>query len=187
MYLELLQRQMAVCSFEGAIRLTGLDQGYWNVVSIHGPREQKARLPHAKTLHYGCFDDVEEEQSTTYRSPRAEDIRAVFAFLDQLPSGPPREPLMIHCQQGISRSAAVALAWIFGQLPESADRCARAIDSVLTLRPRAKPNGLVLRLGLAQFLPILEAKQLAQGILEDPRLQRNCFLAPETEAEEFNG
>ena len=32
MYIEAICRQMAVCSFDGATRLTSFDKGYWNVI-----------------------------------------------------------------------------------------------------------------------------------------------------------
>jgi predicted protein tyrosine phosphatase len=82
---------------------------------------------------------------------------------------------MIHCQQGISRSAAVALAWVYGHLPPTDDRPVRAIDLALELRPQSKPNRLVLALGLAQFMPLWEARKLAIRIVCEPRLDRNRF------------
>lgn len=169
---------MAVCSLEGALRLTRVDRGYWNVVSIHGPREREAVLPLAKTIHYSCFDDVEDEDSAVGRSPSAADIAAIFGFVRGLDSSTPVAPLLIHCQQGISRSAAVALAWIYGHLEPSSDRAARAIDLTLELRPPAKPNSLVLALGLAQFMPLCEARRLADRINREPRLERNRFQTP---------
>jgi len=175
MLIKPLRCQMAVCSFDDAVRLTGLDRGYWNVVSIHGPRERKARLPHARTVHYACFDDTEVEDSSMDRCPRAEDIAAAFRFIDRLSPGPPLAPLMIHCEMGLSRSPALALAWIYGQLPRNDARAARAIDLLLALRPQAAPNRLVLRLGLAQFMSLPEARQLAGRIVENPHLQRNRF------------
>jgi predicted protein tyrosine phosphatase len=178
MYFEALGRQMAVCSLEGAARLIRVDRGYWNVVSIHGPREREAVLPLAKTIHYSCFDDVEDEDSSFGRSASAEDIAAIFSFIRKLDSSPPLPPLLIHCQQGISRSAAVALAWIYGHLEATGDRSLRAIDLTLELRPQAKPNSLVLALGLAQFMPLCEARRLADRINSEPRLERNRFQPP---------
>lgn len=119
MYLEALQRQMAVCSFDGAARLLSLDKRYWNVVSIPGPRQVKAHLPFAKAIHYACFDDVEDKISPSDHHATAEDIAGIFAFIRSLGGGQPAPPLLIHCQQGISRSAAVALCWIYGELPET--------------------------------------------------------------------
>jgi predicted protein tyrosine phosphatase len=143
MCLEPLGRQIAVCSFDGATRLIVSDKNYWNVVSISGPREQKADFPLAKTIHYSCFDDVEDSGSTLYRSPRSADIADIFAFIRSLGSGPTPAPLLIHCQQGISRSTAVALSWLYGHLPCLNDRFVKAIDLILELQPQAKPNRLV--------------------------------------------
>ncbi len=177
MYLEALKRHMAVCSLEGAARLVALDKGYWNVVSIHGPHETKADLPLAKAIHYSCFDDVDDEYYTSGRRATAEDVAGIFGFIRALGAGPPAAPLLIHCQQGISRSAAVALSWIFGQLPPSPDRAMRAIELTLRLRPEARPNRLVLALGLAHFMRSRKAGQLADWILNEPRLVRNWFVA----------
>ena len=178
MYIEPLGRQMAVCSFDGAARLITSDKSYWNVVSISGPREQKADLRLAKTIHYSCFDDVEESGSAIYRSPRAADIADIFAFLRSLGSGPPPAPLLIHCGQGISRSTAVALSWLYGHLPPSGDRLVKAIDLILELQPQAKPNRLVLALGLAQFIAVHEGRNLADRMVSEPRLARNRFQSP---------
>ncbi len=175
MYLEPLQRQMAVCSFDGAARLLTLDKSYWNVISIHGPRQLKAHLPFAKAIHYACFDDVEDEHSESGRAATAEEIAGIFGFIRGLSAGPPAAPLLIHCQQGISRSAAVALSWIYGQLPPSPDRAGRAIDLTLELRPEAKPNRLVLALGLAHFMEVSKARELAVWSVNEPRLRRNWF------------
>jgi len=181
MYIEALGRQMAVCSFDGAARLTGLDKGYWNVVSIHGLRERKAELPLAKTIHYSCFDDVEGEDSAVHRSPRAADIAGIFGFIRSLSLGLPPAPLMIHCQQGISRSTAVALSWLYGHLAPTDDRLVRAIDLTLELRPQAKPNRLVLTLGLAQFMALCDARRVADWIVSEPRLERNRFQSNQDE------
>ncbi len=175
MYLEPLQRHMAVCSFDGAARLLSLDKGYWNVVSIHGPREIKAHLPFARTIYYACFDDVEEEISASDHSATEEDIAGIFGFIRALSAGPPAAPLLIHCQQGISRSAAVALSWIYGELSPTPDRTLTAIGLTLQLRPQAKPTRLVLALGLAQFMEAPKARQLAQWMVTEPRLKRNWF------------
>ena len=168
---------MAVCSFDEAVRLTDLDRGYWSVVSIHGPRERRARLPHARTVHYPCLDDTEVEDSSVERCPRAADVAAAFSFIDRLSPGPPLAPLMIHCEMGLSRSPALALAWIYRQLPRNDARAARAIDLLLRLQPQAAPNRLVLRLGLAQRMALSEAQRLAASIVRDPRFQRNRFRA----------
>jgi len=178
MFIEALGRQLAVCSFEGAARLVSSDKHYWNVISISGPRGQKPDLRLAKSVHYACFDDIEESNSSIYRSPRAADIAQILTYIRSLGSGPPAPPLLAHCVQGISRSTAVALSWVYGQLPDSGDRFVTAIDTIVQLRPEAKPNRLVLGLGLAQFMPLDEAQHLADRIVSEPRLARNRFQSP---------
>jgi predicted protein tyrosine phosphatase len=166
---------MAVCSFDQATRLTALDKGFWNVVSINGPRETKAHLPVAKSIHYACFDDVEDEHYAAGRSATTADVCGIFDFLRSLKSGSAMAPVLIHCQQGISRTTAVALSWIYGQLLPTADRAMKAIDLTLELRPQAKPNRLVLALGLAHFMELPQARQLAHWMVNEPRLKRNQF------------
>ncbi len=144
---------------------------------MHGPHETKAHLPLAKAIHYACFDDVDDEYYTSGRRATAEDVAGIFGFIRDLSAGPPAAPLLIHCLQGISRSPAVALSWIFGQLPPTPDRAVRAINLTLQLRPEARPNRLVLTMGLAQFMPAPQAGQLVDWILNEPRLMRNWFVA----------
>src|SRR5512133_2786422 len=175
MYLEPMQRQMAVCSFEEAMRLTNIDKGYWNVVSIHGPHSLKAYLPLAKTVYYACFDDIENDENVTGRSATAEDVAGIFKFVRALGVGPPKPPVLIHCQQGISRSAAVALSWIYGELPPAPNRIKKALDLTLQLRPEARPNRLVLALGLACFVDAAEARSLAEWVVNEPRVTKNWF------------
>jgi predicted protein tyrosine phosphatase len=181
MFIEALGQHVAVCSFEGATRLIRADKRYWNVVSICGPRDQKADFPLAKSIHHSYFDDVEDKHSPIYRSPQDTDIAAIFTFIRNLSATPPSQPLLIHCAQGISRSTAVALSWIYGNLPASDNRSARAIGLILELRPEAKPNRLVLTLGLTQFLGAEEARELAERMIAEPRLARNRFQSSETQ------
>lgn len=173
MYIDRLERHMTVCSKDGAARITGLDKGFWNVVSIHGPDSPRAFLPYAKTIHRCCFDDTEDDRSTTLGSPRGADLIEAFDYIAGLGDGRPRPPLLIHCHRGIARSSAVALSWIYGHLPTGADRPTEAIDILLELRPQAAPNRLVLALGLARFVGPDEARGLADRMLADPRLARN--------------
>jgi predicted protein tyrosine phosphatase len=177
MFIETVGRQIAVCSYDDAVRLVAADKLYWNVVSICGPREQKAELRLSKSVHYAFFDDIEESCSSLYCSARAADIAGIFDFIRGLDSSPSPAPLLIHCQQGISRSTAVTLSWLYGQLPPSSDRAMRAIDLLLELRPQAKPNRLVLTLGLAHFMSADEALHLADTMVSEPRLARNRFYS----------
>jgi len=48
MFIEPLQRHLAVGSREEALRLVNRDKDFWNVISIFGARIPKALLPGAK-------------------------------------------------------------------------------------------------------------------------------------------
>jgi len=49
----------------------------------------------------------------------------------------------------------------------------RAADTLLTVRPLAIPNRLVLRLALEEFLPHPLGQTLSKALVEEPRIRRN--------------
>jgi len=55
----------------------------------------------------------------------------------------------------------------------------KAVDLILELRPEAKPNRLVLTLGLAQFMAAPEARDVTERMMSEPRLARNRFRRSE--------
>jgi predicted protein tyrosine phosphatase len=179
MRFEELGRHLAVASEKEAIALVQADRNFWNVVSIHAPNISRVHLRGAKRVHYVTFDDaerIEGNEQEFFRLATMEDLRSIFAFIDLRPS----EPLLVHCQAGISRSAAVALAMIVRSLRPrhlygDAALIDRAVELLLTIRPSARPNALVLRLGLEHFLSPPEATFLLQGLLNHPQLLFNRF------------
>ena len=84
-----------------------------------------------------------------------------------------------HNRMGISRSPAVALAWICRRLDGQKNLIDKAVDCLLRVRPVASPNRLVLRLGLEQFLPAGKAAALAQTLVDHPRLMPNRLGTPQ--------
>jgi predicted protein tyrosine phosphatase len=174
MRFEELGRHLAVASEKEAIALVQADRNFWNVVSIHAPNISRVHLRGAKRVHYVAFDDaerIEGNEQAFFRLATMEDLRSIFAFIDLQPS----EPLLVHCQAGISRSAAVALAMIVRSLRPrhlygDAALIDRAVELLLTIRPSARPNALVLRLGLEHFLSPPETIFLLQGLLNHPQL-----------------
>ncbi|MDA1274917.1 MAG: hypothetical protein O2960_12855 [Verrucomicrobia bacterium] len=172
MYYELINQHLHVASREGARRVVAMDKDFWSVVSISGPSEPLNELPSAKRILRAVFDDTEiADESNALIPPRSEDLRSIFQFIDEVPGA----PLLIHCQVGISRSAAVALALICREIPKEEGFWDRAVDTLLDIRPQAKPNALVLRLGLELFMPLGEAGRHATNLINHPRLFANRF------------
>ncbi len=172
MFIEELGQHLQVLSEAEAGSLTQMDRGFWSVVSIHGAGERPAPLAQAKRVHYACFDDIEEEGPLAFgQCARADDLAQVFGFMELIGG----EPLLIHCVMGISRSPAVALAWICRRLAGQKGLADRAVDCLLRVRPIARPNRLVLRLGLEQFLPVRKAAALTRSLAGHPRLVSNQF------------
>ena len=89
---------------------------------------------------------------------------------------PVRVPLLVHCRAGVSRSAAVALALIVRALHPSKDIVEEAVQQLLVIRRRARPNVHVLNLGLQQFLPGAEARKLVKALVNHPVLLHNRFV-----------
>jgi predicted protein tyrosine phosphatase len=172
MFIEELGQHLQILSEPEANRLTHVDRGFWSVVSIHGPGERPALLAQAKRVHYACFDDIEEEGPSAFgQYARADDLAGVFRFAESVG----RDALLIHCLMGISRSPAVALAWICHRLDGQKNLLDQAVDCLLRVRPVARPNRLVLRLGLEQFLPTGKARALTRALVDHPRLVSNQF------------
>jgi predicted protein tyrosine phosphatase len=179
MRFEELGRQLAVASEKEAVALVQAQLNFWNVVSIRAPNVSPVHLRGAKRVHYLVFDDVEQIEGNAqefFRLATGEDLRSIFAFIDLQPS----EPLLVHCQAGVSRSTAVALAVIVRSLRSrhfygDAALIEKAVELLLMIRPSASPNALVLRLGLEHFLSPPEAIFLLQELLKHPQLLFNRF------------
>lgn len=167
MYIEELERHLQVLAREESLKLIWVDRKFWNIISINGPMEERSEFTAARSVHYACFDDVDETQRLIGNvHARAEDLAGIFEFARSVK----KEPLVIQCQLGISRSTAVALALITHQLGDSSGSPALAVDILLRLRPKARPNPLVLELGLATFLETARAEKMASYFLSHPRL-----------------
>lgn len=91
-------------------------------------------------------------------------------------------PILIHCVAGLSRSTAVATAIIVRGLLDagvSATAVAgEAVERLLSIRPPACPNGLVLLRILEQVMDPTATSQIAHAIWEDDRIMHNRFVRP---------
>ena len=90
------------------------------------------------------FHDLEKSNNDLNSVlPTYEDIAKVIDFINSIANW--NGAMLIHCHAGISRSTAIALivwAYLLGSGGEE-----QALAYVLTARPQARPNRLIVKLG----------------------------------------
>lgn len=171
MYLESIQRELAICPHAEVGDFLAREPGRWHVISIREPDHPEASLQDALRSRIFVFLDV--QIGTETRSPQRAHLEGILRFVRQCPNA----PLLVHCWAGRSRSTAVALIIILQSLwdqgMDGAELVRKAVDALLSIRPTAAPNRLVLRLGLEQFLPHALVGTLTKAVLSEPRIQKN--------------
>ena len=181
MFIEEIGRHLAVSSIPELEKSLRLDTGFWNVISIREPLVPRPSfISLAKRFHVVICEDREVvDKDVPSRPPRVEDVEGIFQFVDACPG----EPILVHCLAGLSRSPAVALALIVrGMLERGWDAtnrqplAERAVELLLQIRRKARPNVLFLRLGLEQFLPAKDAFDLTVALVNHPVLMENRFV-----------
>lgn len=177
MFFETLQRHLAVCGQPQLPAWLRNDPNFWHIISIRESYRPMPEYRFAKRHMTIYFEDREElEKDGSGFCARPQHMRRAFEFADEQPNS----PLLIHCWAGRSRSTAVALALLVRGLFHAnirhGDWVQQAADQLLEIRPVARPNFLVLRLGLEQFLPAEEAMTLATELVNEPRLLANRFI-----------
>ena len=187
MFIEELNRHLAVSSIPELPRMLELDKKFWNIVSIREPGVPRPDcLRNAKRTIEVFFDDREDVPEVPARPPRKEHAIAMFKFVDDHPG----EPVLVHCLAGLSRSPAFALGMIVRGLVQSGwssdDAMAlvdRAAELLITIRRRARPNVLLLQLCLEEFLPEDAARDLAVAFVNHPPLLDNRFQQEQERAQ----
>jgi predicted protein tyrosine phosphatase len=112
MFLECLQREMAVCHHGEIEAFLADDPGRWHVVSIREPDHPEAILKDALKAHAVVFEDVLSSKGTHGHGPKATHLEGILRFVQN--SG--QAPLLFQCWAGRSRSTAVALVVIVKSL-----------------------------------------------------------------------
>ena len=115
------------------------------VISIQDPGE--GRPPELGGLSMPVLDlafhDSETDEDGLDVLPEVWHLDRITRFLEKLPITAPDFPLHVHCYAGVSRSTAVA-SFVLGWLnPKLSD--AQIVRQVLTARPQAVPNRLILK------------------------------------------
>jgi len=179
MFLESLQRHLAVCAQCDLPTVAKMDPGFWNVISIREPERPRIQTHGFRQIHTViCYDVVGfEGLERQIGVPRREQMEEIFRFVDVIPS----EPILVHCWAGISRSTAVALAIIVREMHYDGFKRSEIVQQspeiLLQIRPKAAPNPLMLELGLSLFLPSDDAQKLMKDLVNHPHLYRNRMKA----------
>ncbi len=177
MFLEPLQRHLAVCARADLPRMARLDPKFWNVVSMRGPTQPPIDRRGFKQIHQVICYDVAGGDPTDPDNmlgvPRREHLQGIFRFADSIVG----EPILVHCQAGVSRSTAVALALIVRAMNDDGFSTKEVADEappmLLSIRPQAAPNPLILELGISEFMPSDDARNLVRQLLGNPALLAN--------------
>ncbi len=173
MFVEAMQREIHVCSHAECAEFLQQNPSRWNVVSIREPFHPEAALPGAIRVHPVVFEDVLSEDGVHGQGPRSAHLEGILRFADRTA----REPLLVHCWAGRSRSTAVALTllvralWEQGVLGPALVK--QSIDALMALRPQSIPNSWVLRLGLQCSPPSRLAQTLVKELLNEARVLAN--------------
>lgn len=172
-----LTRHLAVCSQAEVQSFLNRDRDFWHVLSIRDARRSQLSIIGARSIHPVHFDDVIDMQTETQNVVIApEQAEAMWGYIRQTEP----EALLIHCVAGLSRSTAVATAMIAHALLEAGtpnDQVStETVERLLTVRPPAAPNPIVLRRVLDVVVPPEQSLQLTDAVCGEPRVASNRFL-----------
>lgn len=173
MFVDCLERHLAVCAMRDLPRFAKHDPKFWNVISLLGPEAPTPPRTGFRDHHRAFFNDVRTDAGGAETGIKLVDqgtMRGILKFVDDRP----KQPILVHCVAGISRSPAVALVLLLrGMLNMGhGDPIPKAIDTLISIRPQARPNPLVLRAGLGAFLSQDKVEALVTRIMADSRMVR---------------
>jgi predicted protein tyrosine phosphatase len=109
-----------------------------HVISISDPEdgpppEVEERLNMSLVL---CFHDVSDPDDVL-EMPTRRDVELIVKYAEAIRC---TESVLCHCNAGISRSSAAALAVIATRTERSSDGAARAVDEVAKIKATIRPN-----------------------------------------------
>lgn len=160
MLFEPTQRHYLVCGLRDLPHVSRRDPDFWNLISVlelSGPPVPTAGFPNH--IRVAC-DDVVEAVSGS-EAPDSRQIGEVFRFSDRVAG----EPLLVHCMFGESRSTAMALLLLLRDMKldgfSVAESAKESMLFLMTIRPQAKPNPLLLDVGLRMLYSEQEVSVVA--------------------------
>lgn len=183
MFIDCIQRHLAVCAQLDLPRMAKMDANFWNVVSVREPSRPQILRQGFKQIHTVIVYDADTKEAEHYEGslgiPRREHLQGIYRFADATAG----EPLLIHCWAGVSRSTAIALSLIARAMHAdgySLDEIkSEAVTILLAIRRQAAPNPLILAFGLAEFLPPDVAREFVIEWVNHPVLFANRHAGSE--------
>lgn len=178
MFIECIQRHIAVCGFNDLAGYAKSDRNFWNVISILEPSYPKVALRgFLKVHHMRCYDVIGKGglEDDDLGIPKPEHLRDAIRFADHLAGG----PLLVHCRAGVSRSTGMALVIIVRSMVldgfSEEEILEQAPDLLLAIRPQAAPNPMFLELGFQEFLSAGTATEWMRQLVNHPVFFANRF------------
>lgn len=112
--------------------------GATHVLSLLDPGKRPWLHPSTPTQNWKLFifEDVIEPEYD--RAPTMEHVENILAWAKQLPDD---AILLVHCEAGVSRSTAAALAILVQH--HGVDQIDRCVDLLFGVRPESAPNPLI--------------------------------------------
>lgn len=178
MFIECIQRHIAVCGFNDLAGYAKSDRNFWNVISILEPSYPKVALRgFLKVHHMRCYDVIGKGglEDDDLGIPKPEHLCEAIRFSDHLAG----EPLLVHCRAGVSRSTGMALvilvrAMVLDGFSET-EILKETPEILLAIRPQSAPNPMFLELGFRAFLPEEIATDWMRRLVNHPAFMANRF------------
>jgi predicted protein tyrosine phosphatase len=172
MFIKCTQRHYGICALIDLAGVALRDPNIWNVISVIEPEVPTLSRHGFLDIHrMHCYDiqELVAEKGSSSIAPNTPNFEALFGFTD------PKfgEPHLFHCTYGSSRSPAEALLVMIRDMTLdgfSLEECIEeSIAFLLSIRPRARTNGVIMEQGLSLINREHDLQKVAMRILTTQR------------------
>lgn len=129
-----------VCSRTAVSRVTKR-VGATHVLSLMDPGKRPFLHPKTPTSNWLLLHCEDQIEATAPHSPTRDQVQRLLDWAQQLPRD---SVVLCHCEAGISRSTAAALAILVQH--HGADKIQECVNMLLDVRPEACPNPIITQL-----------------------------------------
>jgi predicted protein tyrosine phosphatase len=145
MFIEQLNWELVIAPQTDACEHVLQRPKHWHVLSVCGSDSvpEAPCFADALSVEQLFFDDITKDNNG-FVAARQWQVKRAIQFARRIK----REPLMIHCHAGISRSTALAWIILFDPMRNTLNAVSRSYHIVRHVRPCLSPNPHVLQLGI---------------------------------------